>query len=98
MVTWDVKLVGAGMVVRRAAPAECGWVERPLLADRIDKRLVSGGDVEIAQRIRGAGYPLWFTLSRYCVIAFLEACSALPAQELSWTPKMRQLAKVEPCP
>jgi len=43
------------MVVRRAAPAECGWVERPLLADRIGKRLVSGGDVEIAQRIRGAG-------------------------------------------
>jgi glucosyl-dolichyl phosphate glucuronosyltransferase len=54
-------LVGAGMVVRRAALAECGWLERPLLADRIGKRLVSGGDVEIAQRIRGAGYPLWFT-------------------------------------
>ncbi len=55
-----VNLVGAGMVVRRAALVECGWLERPLLADRIGKRLVSGGDVEIAQRIRGAGYPLWF--------------------------------------
>jgi hypothetical protein len=32
-----------------------------LLADRVGKRLVSGGDVEIAQRIRGAGYALWFT-------------------------------------
>ncbi len=54
-------LVGAGMVVRRKALVECGWLERPLLADRVGKRLVSGGDVEIAQRIRGTGYPLWFT-------------------------------------
>jgi GT2 family glycosyltransferase len=54
-------LVGAGMVVRREALAECGWLERPLLGDRIGKRLVSGGDVEIAQRIRVAGYPLWYT-------------------------------------
>ena len=53
-------LVGAGMVVRRGALAECGWLERPLLADRLGKRLISGGDVEIAQRIRGAGHPLWF--------------------------------------
>jgi glycosyltransferase involved in cell wall biosynthesis len=54
-------LVGAGMVVSRKALVECGWLEGPLLADRVGKRLVSGGDVEIAQRIRGAGYPLWFT-------------------------------------
>jgi glycosyltransferase involved in cell wall biosynthesis len=54
-------LVGAGMVVSRKALVECGWLERPLLADRVGRRLVSGGDVEIAQRIRGAGYSLWFT-------------------------------------
>jgi glycosyltransferase involved in cell wall biosynthesis len=54
-------LVGAGMVVRRAVLAECGWLERPLLADRVGNRLVSGGDVEIAQRIRGSGYSLRFT-------------------------------------
>jgi glycosyltransferase involved in cell wall biosynthesis len=54
-------LVGAGMVVSRKALVECGWLERPLLADRVGKRLVSGGDVEIALRIRGAGYSLWFT-------------------------------------
>jgi len=54
-------LVGAGMVVKREALAGCGWLERPLLGDRIGKRLVSGGDVEIAQRVRGAGYPLWYT-------------------------------------
>jgi hypothetical protein len=53
-------LVGAGMVVSREALVECGWLERPLLADRVGKRLISGGDVEIAQRVRGAGYPLWF--------------------------------------
>ena len=53
-------LVGAGMVVRRAALVECGWLERPLLSDRAGRRLMSGGDVEIAQRIRAAGYPLWF--------------------------------------
>jgi glycosyltransferase involved in cell wall biosynthesis len=54
-------LVGAGMVVNRKALVECGWLECPLLADRVGKRLVSGGDVEIAKRIRGAGYALWFT-------------------------------------
>jgi glycosyltransferase involved in cell wall biosynthesis len=54
-------LVGAGMVVSRKALVECGWLERPLLADRVGRRLVSGGDVEIAQRIRGAGYLLWYT-------------------------------------
>ena len=48
------------MLVRRAALVECGWLERPLLSDRAGRRLMSGGDVEIAQRIRGAGYPLWF--------------------------------------
>ena len=53
-------LVGAGMVVRRQALAESGWLDRALLADRAGKRLFSGGDVEIAQRIRSAGYPLWF--------------------------------------
>ncbi len=54
-------LAGAGMVLRRTALIACGWVQQPLLADRIGKRLVSGGDVEIAQRIRGCGPPLWFT-------------------------------------
>jgi glucosyl-dolichyl phosphate glucuronosyltransferase len=54
-------LVGAGMVVRREALVKCGWLERPLLADRVGKRLVSGGDVEMAKRIWGAGYALWFT-------------------------------------
>ncbi len=52
-------LVGAGLVVRRAALDATGWTDRPLLADRVGTRLVSGGDVEIGQRLRGAGFDLW---------------------------------------
>lgn len=54
-------LVGAGMVLRRAALVESGWLDRPLLADRVGNRLISGSDVEIAQRVRAAGYSLWYT-------------------------------------
>lgn len=54
-------LAGAGMVLRRSALVESGWFDRPLVADRVGKSLVSGGDVEMAQRIRSAGYSLWFT-------------------------------------
>lgn len=53
-------LVGAGMVLHRQALAESGWPERPLLGDRIGKRLTACGDLEIALRIRNAGYPLWY--------------------------------------
>ena len=51
-------LVGAGLAVRRAALEQTGWADRPLLADRVGDRLVSGGDVEIGQRLRGAGFAL----------------------------------------
>lgn len=54
-------LAGAGMVLRRSALIESGWLERPLVADRMGTKLVSGGDVEMAQRVRAAGYSLWFT-------------------------------------
>jgi glucosyl-dolichyl phosphate glucuronosyltransferase len=53
-------LVGAGMVVRRAALVASGWTDGPLLADRIGRSLISGGDVEIALRIKAAGYELWY--------------------------------------
>jgi glycosyltransferase involved in cell wall biosynthesis len=52
-------LVGAGLVMRRAAIADTGWLERQLLADRVGRRLVSGGDVEIALRL-AARHELWF--------------------------------------
>ncbi len=51
-------LVGAGMVLNREALNACGWTVRPMLDDRIGASLVSGGDVEIAIRVRAAGYAL----------------------------------------
>jgi glycosyltransferase involved in cell wall biosynthesis len=53
-------LVGAGMVVRRAALQASGWAEGPLLPDRVGKSLISGGDVEIALRVKAARYELWY--------------------------------------
>lgn len=54
-------LVGAGMVVSRAALEESGWPRGPFFADRVGRKLVSGGDVEIALRVAGTGRPLWYT-------------------------------------
>ena len=54
-------LVGAGLVLNRSALAHTGWIDKPLLQDRIGTKLISGGDVEIALRIYGAGYDLWYT-------------------------------------
>jgi len=51
-------LAGAGMVLNRRALVESGWLDRPLLADRTGARLVSGGDAEIAQRVRATGREL----------------------------------------
>jgi GT2 family glycosyltransferase len=51
-------LVGAGMVVRRAALQATGWIDAPLIADRTGTNLVSGGDAEIALRLGGAGFEL----------------------------------------
>ena len=54
-------LVRSGLVLNRAALAHTGWIDKPLLQDRIGTKLISGGDVEIALRIYGAGYDLWYT-------------------------------------
>ena len=53
-------LVGAGMVINRAALCRSGWPDRQFLQDRIGHELVSGGDVEIALRL-GALSSLWYT-------------------------------------
>ena len=53
-------LAGAGLVVNRDALTKCGWINGPLLEDRVGKNLVSGGDVEIVLRISAAGYLLWY--------------------------------------
>lgn len=59
-------LVGAGLILRRAALKETGWIETPFLADRIGQRLVSGGDAEIGLRVSTFGWDLWYTPD--CVI------------------------------
>ena len=59
-------LAGAGLVVNREAMTQCGWMNRPILEDRVGKNLVSGGDVEIVLRIKAAGYALWYVPE--CVI------------------------------
>jgi glycosyltransferase involved in cell wall biosynthesis len=53
-------LAGAGMVLSRKALVDSGWLDQPLVADRVGAKLTSGGDVEMAQRVRSAGYDLWF--------------------------------------
>jgi glycosyltransferase involved in cell wall biosynthesis len=52
-------LVGAGMVIRKQAIIDCGWCDRTFLADRVGKKLVSGGDVEMALRL-AATSELWY--------------------------------------
>ncbi len=53
-------LVGAGLVVRRAALAASGWLETRYLPDRCGRMLGSGGDSEMVLRIRNAGHALWY--------------------------------------
>lgn len=54
-------LVGAGLVLRRQALKESGWLDGPpLLQDRTGRDLVSGGDMEIGVRIASASWELWY--------------------------------------
>jgi len=53
-------LAGAGMIVSRRALEKSGWLKKQWMSDRVGKKLVSGGDVEMALRVRGAGFPLWY--------------------------------------
>jgi glycosyltransferase involved in cell wall biosynthesis len=62
-------LVGAGMVVSRAALIETGWISEQYLDDRVGRRLISGGDMEITLRLSGTGRQLWFTPD--CIIRHL---------------------------
>lgn len=52
-------LVGAGMVVRRTALLATGWLDGQCLEDRIGRRLVSGGDVELGLRI-ALQFEVWY--------------------------------------
>ena len=52
--------VGAGMVVRRQSVISCGWLERQFLSDRTGSRLASGGDTELALRLRKTNAEIWY--------------------------------------
>ena len=52
-------VAGAGMIVKREALEKCGWIKEQFLADRVGKRLISGGDMEIALRV-GANSEVWY--------------------------------------
>jgi glycosyltransferase involved in cell wall biosynthesis len=53
-------LVGAGLVVRREALEQSGWIEAGRMPGRVGKALSAGDDAEISLRIRAAGWELWY--------------------------------------
>lgn len=77
-------LAGIGMVLRRDALLETGWLENPLLEDRTGSVLVSGGDVEMSLRV-GARHPLWHNPA--CRVRHL-----IPARRLT-RPYVRRIAR-----
>lgn len=52
-------LVGAGIVIRRFALLESGWMNQQFMTDRVGKKLISGGDVELALRL-ASKHVLWY--------------------------------------
>lgn len=52
-------LVGAGLVARRSALVGTGWINKQFMSDRVGKKLISGGDVELALRL-ASKYELWY--------------------------------------
>lgn len=53
--------VGAGMVLRREAWIDSGWVDGGVLRARHPRNLGAGEDAEIALRIRRAGWQVWYS-------------------------------------
>jgi glycosyltransferase involved in cell wall biosynthesis len=53
--------VGAGMVLRREAIVDSGWIEQGVLRARRPRNLGAGEDAEIALRIRRAGWQVWYS-------------------------------------
>lgn len=54
-------LVGVALAMRRAAIADSGWLTQRELTDRSGRELTSGGDFELAIRVRAAGWQTWYT-------------------------------------
>ena len=57
---YSVGLVGAGIVLRRTALIESGWLDRMIMTDRRGNKLSAHGDTEMLLRIRNVGYELWY--------------------------------------
>jgi glycosyltransferase involved in cell wall biosynthesis len=53
--------VGAGLVVRREAMVQSGWIEHGVLRARGPRNLGAGEDTEISLRIRRAGWQVWYS-------------------------------------
>jgi glycosyltransferase involved in cell wall biosynthesis len=53
--------VGAGLVVRREAIVDSGWLEHGVLRARGPRSLGAGEDTEISLRIRRAGWEVWYS-------------------------------------
>lgn len=77
-------LVGAGLILRREALDQSGWTEKPLLQDRIAKRLVSGGDMEIGLRIAAKNWQL-------CYLPTCRLYHRIPERRMK-SPYLRRLA------
>jgi glycosyltransferase involved in cell wall biosynthesis len=53
--------VGAGLVLRREAIVDSGWLEHGQLRSRGPRSLGAGEDTEISLRIRRAGWQIWYS-------------------------------------
>jgi glycosyltransferase involved in cell wall biosynthesis len=53
--------VGAGLVIRRRAIVDSGWIEHGQLRARGPRNLGAGEDTEISLRIRRAGWEVWYS-------------------------------------
>jgi glycosyltransferase involved in cell wall biosynthesis len=53
--------VGAGLVVRREAIVDSGWIQHGQLRARGPRSLGAGEDTEISLRIRRAGWQIWYS-------------------------------------
>jgi glycosyltransferase involved in cell wall biosynthesis len=55
--------VGAGLVLRREAIVDSGWIDHGVLRSRRSGNLGAGEDTEIALRMRRAGWQIWYAPS-----------------------------------
>ena len=53
--------VGAGLVLRREAVIDSGWIDHGVLPSRGPRRLGAGEDTELSLRIRRAGWQVWYS-------------------------------------